>query len=328
MMENFEQKTPNVQREKPDIGTTVEALRNGAADRMPSADIFYGLSDLTQTEIEHLKPVWESLDEGYRAKLLRALAESSENNYELSYRAVGLLGLRDLSPDVRHAAIDLLWEDESLEFMGALMQLAEIDPDDNVRAAAASELGRFILAGELGDLPESETVKAQTTTLRIYNNDALPVQVRRRALEAFSNSSHDALAGAIRQAYKSADRDLQISAIFAMGRSCDSDEWEETVLSELDSEDTEKRFEAARAAGELNLFDAVPGLARLILEDDREIQETAIWSLGEIGGKEALRVLNALLSVAEQNEDEALVELIEDAIGSASLVDGGILGLN
>lgn len=328
MMENFDQTTPKVQREKPDIGTTLEALRNGDADRMPSADIFYGLTDLMPSEIEQLKPVWLSLDETYRARLLRALTESSENNYELSYRAVGMYNLRDLSPDVRQAAIELLWDDESLEFMGALMLLAEIDPDDNVRAAATSELGRFILAGELGDLPESETIKVQTTVLRIYNNSALPVQVRRRALEAISNSSHDAVTGAIRQAYKSIDRELQVSAIFAMGRSCDSDEWEETVLDELNSEDSEKRFEAARAAGELTLFDAVPGLSQLILEDDREIQEAAIWSLGEIGGKEALRVLNALLDVAEKKKDDTLVELIEDAIGSASLVDGGLLGLN
>lgn len=328
MMENFEQTTPKVQREKPDISTTLAALHNGDADRMPSAEIFYGLTDLTPSEIEQLKPVWQSLDETYRARLLRALTESSENNYELSYRAIGMLNLRDLSPDVRQSAIELLWDDESHEFMGALMMLAEIDPDDNVRAAATSELGRFILAGELGDLPESETIKVQTTVLRIYNNSALPVQVRRRALEAISNSSHDEVTGAIRQAYKSIDRELQVSAIFAMGRSCDSDEWEDIVLDELNSEDSEKRFEAARAAGELTLFDAVPSLSQLILEDDREIQETAVWSLGEIGGKEALRVLNALLDVAEKKKDDALVELIEDAIGSASLVDGGILNLN
>lgn len=334
-MENFEQETSSVQREKPNITATIDALhhgsdaaRQGSVGMIPSADVFYGLSDLTKADIEQLKPVWASLDEIYRAGLLRTLVETSESNYELNYRALALLSLRDLSPNVRQVAIELLWEDESLEFMRTLMSLAEIDPHDDVRAVAARELGRFILAGELGDLPESETVKAQSAVLRIYNNDTLPVQVRRRALEAISNSSHDEVTGAIRKAYRSADRDLQVSAIFAMGRSCDSEEWEEIVLSELESEDPEKRFEAARAAGELTLFEAVSSLSQLTLEDDREVQEAAIWSLGEIGGKEALRVLNALLDVAEKKEDDALVELIEDAIGSASLVDGSFLGLN
>lgn len=327
-MENFEQEEPLVQREKPDIQTTIEALKDGDIDKMPSANIYYGLSDLTPAELAQLKPVWEALNAEYRAKLLRALAESSENNYELSYGSIGLFNLKDLSADVRRAALELLWENESLEFMHQLISLAQFDADDGVRATAVNELGRFILAGELGDLPEHETEKAQETALRLYNNAALSVEIRRRALEAISNSSHDGLTEAIRKAYKSLDHDLQVSAIFAMGRSCDNEEWEDTVLNELDSEDAEKRFEAARAAGELTIFDAVPKLSGLIAEDDREIQEAAIWSLGEIGGKEALRVLNALLDVLDKGKDDAFVDLIEDAIGSASLVDGSLLGFN
>jgi hypothetical protein len=57
----------------------------------------------------------------------------------------------------------------------------------------------------------------------------------------------------------------------------------------------------------------------LALGDDREIQLVAIWSLGEIGGKESMRVLEFLLGKAEEDEDDDLEEAVEDAIGNASL---------
>lgn len=313
-------------RTKPDLQTTLRALQGGSATSMPSADVYYGLSDLMAAEIKTMRDVWQTLDAPYRAKLLRALTETSETNYEFNYQAVGELGLQDQAPDVRRAAIELLWEDESLEHMRRLMTLAQRDASDEVRAAAASDLGRFILAGELGDLPETETAQAQEAMLRLYNDVGVPVEVRRRALEAFSNSSHDGVTAAIRKAYRSADHSLQVSAIFAMGRSCDHEEWEDAVISELESDDDEKRYEAARAAGELALLDAVPRLARLLVDDDREIQEAAVWSLGEIGGKEALRVLTAFLEVVEARDDDEMIQFIEDAISTASMADGGILG--
>jgi HEAT repeat protein len=82
------------------------------------------------------------------------------------------------------------------------------------------------------------------------------------------------------------------------------------------------RYEAARAAGELEIEEAVPLLGRLILDDDREILEVVTWSLGEIGGKEAVRILEAMAETAEETDDDVLMEAIEDAIGNASLADG------
>jgi hypothetical protein len=80
------------------------------------------------------------------------------------------------------------------------------------------------------------------------------------------------------------------------------------------------RYEAARASGELEIAEAVPQLGRLSRENDREIQNVAIWSLGEIGGTQAMRLLSVLAEEAEEAEDDDLIEIIEDAIGSASLV--------
>jgi hypothetical protein len=311
---------------KPDLPATLQALREGAEKGIPPASVFYGLSDLTAGQIERVRPVWNDLNVEFRRKVMRRLAETSEMDYELDYRAFGIFGLSDADAEVRSAAIDLLFEDESLELMGKLITLVQNDDATFVRASAMSALGRFILAGELGDLPESEAARAQQVAVRLLTDETVDVDLRRRALEALANSSNDLVPGAIRKAYRSSDHKMKVSSLFAMGRTCD-DQWEDIILTELTSDDAEMRFEAARAAGELELVSAVPRLAQLLTEDDQEIKEVAIWSLGEIGGKEALRVLRAMLDVAEESEDEDLIEAVEDAIGNASLAGGDLFNL-
>jgi HEAT repeat protein len=91
------------------------------------------------------------------------------------------------------------------------------------------------------------------------------------------------------------------------------------VIEELESEDRELRFEAARAAGELSLEEAVPLLTEIAYEDDVEIRDAAIWSLGEIGGREAMRVLNVLAEEAQESDDDDLLGAVEDALAAASL---------
>lgn len=306
-----------VEREQPDLETTLVALRESDEDSF-NATIFYGLSNLTEDDIEHLKPVWQGLSVEYRQKLMRQLVDTAETNFDLDYRALGFYSLMDEEPLVREAAIELLWEDESLELMGRLIDLAQWDEAISVRATAASELGRFILLGELGDLPESETVRAQDVVIALYNDEDEDIEVRRRALEAISNCGHEIVEDAIDEAYHSHDERMQASAVFAMGRTCDS-RWENIVLKEMDNSNPAIRYEAARASGELEIAEAIPQLGRLSHENDREIQDVAIWSLGEIGGTQAIRLLSALAEEAEEAEDDDLIEVIEDAIGSASL---------
>ncbi len=65
-------------------------------------------------------------------------------------------------------------------------------------------------------------------------------------------------------------------------------------------------------------------LSLLALDDDREIKEVAIWSLGEIASKEATRTLELLATEAKRANDDELLEAIEDAIGAASLGSGSL----
>lgn len=303
---------------KPDFATTVAALQLQDSTT-PASVVFYGLSGLTTEETENLRPVWEKLSAALRRKILHEMVELTETNVELNYYAIGHLSLGDTDPHVREAAIEVLWEDESLELLARLNDLALHDDNREVRATAASALGRFILLVEMGDLPENEAGYALETATRIYHNTKEDVAVRRRALEAMGNTSAEIVAKAIKSAYRSTEREMQISAVYAMGRTCDA-RWAKIVLEEIENEDAEMRYEAARASGQLELGDAVPKLARLLLDDDREIQLAAVWALGEIGGKESINLLTMLADTAEEEEDEDLLEAVEEALGSASLL--------
>ncbi len=302
-------------REKPDLAATLAAMQTSDG---PDTTIFYGLSDLTQSEIAEFEKTWSRLNDETRQRIIHELIDVGEANFELSYTAIALSVLDDPDSDVRGAAIELLWENEDESTLHRLLEIAQWDESTEVRAAATTAVGRFILMGELGDFSETEAMRAQDIVISILNSEDEEIDVRRRALEAISNSSHEIVESAIRDAYESHEHKMRVSAVFAMGRSAD-DHWTSTVLRELDSDDPEIRYEAARAAGELMIEDAVPALSRMAFDSDRELQNNAVWSLGEIGGREALRVLNLVAANAQETDDADLIEAVEDALASATL---------
>jgi HEAT repeat protein len=117
---------------------------------------------------------------------------------------------------------------------------------------------------------------------------------------------------------------MQVSAIFAMGRSADKI-WGPQVCAELRSLAPEIRFEAARAAGELELAEAVTDLVELTQDIDPQVGEAAIWSLSQVGGDQARQALVELLEAEDADEDfiqEALDNLdFTDEVQSFLLLD-------
>ena len=198
--------------------------------------------------------------------------------------------------------------------MRRLMALAADDPESNVRTAALKELGRFILLGEYGDIPGAAAMEAQSLLLRLHENRGEPLEARRRALEALSNSSHPDVERLIRAAYVDGNHDLKISAIFAMGRTC-SKIWRDVLLEELDSGDNELVFEAVTACGQIQLDESVRRVGELVTSDDREVQLAAIWALGEIGGNHAFEILTSLEEIVEDEESAAVVDEALDTAG-------------
>jgi hypothetical protein len=302
-----------------------EAIRVLSDPKEPITDrVVQNFSDLGDADRQLLMAEWALIPLDRRRMLLRRIAEMSENDFHMEFSGVIRIALTDLDAEMRQIAVEASWTDESPDMMNRLMPLASIDPSEGVRAAAVSALGRFILQGELGKFSASLARQAQNVAIKLYNNANESIEVRRRALEAVSNSSRAEVTGMVTEAYDSKHPRMRASAVFAMGRTCDA-RWSSAVLEELTSEDAEMRFEATRAAGELELEDSVPLLARLLEDESRQIVEMAVWSLGEIGTEEAQSLLERFAERAERRGDDALLDMIEDALANASLA-GADLG--
>lgn len=302
--------------EKPQLAEVIEALKHDSVSgaQTVSPVIVYGMSDLGSDEISQITPTWLGLPAVYKHQVLRQLNESSEAAFELNFREIALTSLDDGSSLVRAAATDLLWTDESLETMRRIMKMARDDESPEVRARALAGLGRYMLLGEYGDIPYADAREAQSLALQTYRDESQNAEARSRALEALANSNNPEVETCIRGAYAHGNHALKVSALFAMGRTCDK-RWQDVLLSELDSGDNELVYEAIQACGHIQLEESVGPIGEMILSDDREIQLMSIWALGEIGGKQAFEILSNL---AETEADEEVLDMIDEALDAAS----------
>jgi hypothetical protein len=271
------------------------------------------LSNLTREEQQWLDEVWEDIPLDKRRRLVALMSEQADEDVQLDFTAVFRRGLTDEDAEVRRAAIEGLWEDESVTLIRPFLHLLHEDVSPDVRASAASALGRFVLLGELGRLSGERSRQVIEALLAIVSDRSLPIDVRRRAVESLAYSSDDRIRPVIGRAYEDESADMRASAIFAMGRSAD-EYWRGAVRAELFNEDPAHRFEAARAAGELADPRAVERLIVLLKDRDREIRMIAIWALGQIGGAAARRALKQVAQAglsrdARQQARESLAEM-------------------
>jgi HEAT repeat protein len=271
-----------------DFAKTLERLLEANGPFEPV--ILYNLSGLEAEEMERLSGVWFSISAERRQILVKELVEIAESNFEVDFESIFRWGLCDRDADVRAISIEGLWENEDLALMNKLLNLLGQDPAEQVRAAAAVSLGRFVLLSELGKLPSDRCRPVYESLCHLIRSDDETLEVQRRALEAVAYASNDEVIELLQWAYDHPEEKMRVSAIFGMGRSAD-ERWIDTVMGELFSIDPEMRYEAARACGELEARRAVPRLAELIDDPDREVQEAVLWALGQAGGDQARRLL-------------------------------------
>ncbi|MDH7489262.1 MAG: HEAT repeat domain-containing protein [Anaerolineae bacterium] len=267
------------------------------------------LSSMGLDEQRALREAWPHIPLDGRRVLTQNLREMAEADVLVNFTDVFLVALDDPDEQVRLAALMGLWEYEEEDFVPTLIRMMESDPSVAVRAEAAMQLGRFAMAGELGEM-DSETMDVvQRALMAAWNSPDQDLEVRRRALEAVSCVTNDAIPGMIEAAYRDKDERMNVSAVFAMGQTLD-DAWAPYVLKELKSPRPEMRYEAARAAGELRLEDAVPTLLDMLNDPDIDVRVGVIEALGLIGGERALQVLMELA----RNENEAIREAALEAL--------------
>jgi hypothetical protein len=277
----------------------------------------YRLSDLEADDLKQLKPIWLELPLWRRKALIEDVEELGATDYLLDFMAFGELVIDDADPGIRLMAVRTLWEYEQSELIPVFLGLIEKDPDAEVRAAAATGLGRFIYAGEIEEIPASKLKKLEEALLKLVESGEV-AQVRRAALESLGFSSREEVSPLIQKAFDSSDRSWKASALFAMGRSANQ-AWKPAVLSMLVSPIPLLRGEAARAAGELEINEAVPLLLEMLDDPDDNTRSASIWSLSQIGGED---VREALERLYEEAEDEEEIEFLDSALENLTFTEG------
>ncbi len=278
------------------------------------ARYLYRLSALEGEELGLISRVWFGLSSQRRLGVLEDLETLAESNTMLQFDAVNRIALGDEDPGVRVTAVRSLWPSEQVRLVPPLLDLLENDESTEVRSQAAAALGRFVYLGEVGKVPAGTLKKIEERLLSIVDGDA-DLLIRRRALESLGFSSRPEVPELIEQAYEDDSEEWAASALYAMGRSAD-ERWAMLVIDRLNDSNLELSREAARAAGELELSDALPALVDLLQEEDSELRLAAAWALSQIGGAGAEEALEELM---EHTEDEDEIDLIEDALENLTL---------
>ena len=274
-------------------------------------------SDIPGSDLRALMRVWSQVPLVRKRALLEDLENIVEADTIVSYYDFAAALLRDPDAQVRLLSIRLLWEENDTRLIPVLLQMMVSDEDPLVRASAANALGVYVYHGELEEIPEDKLHLVEDKLLEVMKGSDIG-EVRRRALESLGYSSREEIPPLIEDAYKNGSQDWVVSAIFAMGRSADQ-RWKKYVIDNLDHPSDKVRFEAVRAAGELEIKSARQQLLNAAYKDDDiDVRHAAIWSLSQLGGDQAQRLLERMLENADDDEE---IQILEDALDNLSFTN-------
>lgn len=271
----------------------------------------YAFSDLSRQAAETIRQEWLNIPVERRRTVLRELVDFALNDLDWQLGRILRIALNDPDAQVRHTAIEGLWEDPDSDLIGPLIQVLRNDENVDVRAATATALGAYVLAGELDELDAALAMRVEESLLAVLENAEEPVEVQSRALESIAYSGETGVRQLIEDAYYSPEEEMRVSSLVAMGRSADV-HWRGYARAELLNPSAAMRAEAARACGELEAKAALRDVLELLADEEQTVRLAAIFALGRIGGRDARDALSALSESAEPVEAEAANEALEE----------------
>jgi HEAT repeat protein len=252
-----------------------------------------------------------ALDLPSQRQRIRELTEAEEENYSENRAPIYTMLMNHPDPEVRRCVVEALWYYPDEEHLDRVLNTFWFDSDEEVRGRAAMVLGRYMYEGFV--MEEMDQLLAQRVKRALFEaatDEGESVTVRRFALEALSFCTDDSkVLNLIEQGYFSPDQHMQLSALFAMGRS-GLERWHGYLLRSLGESDKEVRIEAVSACGEAQIISAVPELQKMCFDMDRDIRLEAIWALGKIGDERALHTLQR----CTRDPDPEVCEVAHDAI--------------
>ena len=275
------------------------------------------LSDLDLSQFSRFEPVWCTLNNKQRQKLLTNLGKLADDQIEFQFDRINQNAVSDSDAEVRRLAIENLWESQDQKLIPIYLDTVASDPSNDVRDSAIRALGRFILLGQYSKISSDNLSMIEDNLLALVAEDD-NLEIQRSCIEALGFSSRPGVEEIINTAYLSSKEKLRQSALTAMGRSA-NEMWAEIIIKELDSPSPYLRIEAARATGELEIRSAVGNLVELLDDVSDDVRTNAIWSLGQIGGSIAREALETFQTT---NEGKQAIEQVEEALEHIAFLEG------
>jgi HEAT repeat protein len=276
-------------------------------------------SDISFDNLELIKTIWADVDPTRKYNLLKDLESLMEADTLVCCDDFGYFALGDDDPLVKSQAIHLFWETSDAKLISTFIEFLKNYPNDEVKQAAASVLGRFVLLGELDEIPEESANQVQDFLISEYLSTP-NILTKQRILESLGYSSREKVDQFIKLALKKNEKEWQLAALLAISRSVDP-KWGKVVMEKLNDIDPDIQIEAIKSAGELEIASAKDFLIKLLssTEPYEEAHLQAVWALAKIGGSDVIELLEEMI---ESSDDEEEIEILELAIESLDITGG------
>jgi len=212
--------------------------------------------------------------------------------------------------------------DELADALTALIRRP--DEPEQLRATAAIALGPILEQAETDGFEDPHDAmpitrrtfrNIQDWLRKLYFDNSVPKEVRRRILEASVRAPEEWHQNAIRAAHSSGDKEWMLTAVFSM-------RWvrgfDDQILEALKSGDAEIQCEAIQAAGNWGLTAAWSHILAFVrgAATPKPVLLAAIGAVASIRPAEARSVLVDLAD----SDDEEIAEAVDEAIAMAETV--------
>ena len=281
-----------------------------------SSQFLLFFSDISLDDLEKIQSIWPEVDRERKCNLLKDLESLMEANTLASCDDFGYFALQDDDPRIRSQAIPLFWECTNIKLIPIFINLLQNDSDSEVNASAASALGKFVLLGELEEIPEKSANMVQDLLIDEYlKTDDDPI--KQRILESLGYSSNKKVNHFITSALIMNDKKWHLSALLAISRSANNI-WGKVVLEKLSDLDPDIQIEAIKAAGALQIESAKEQIIEIMdsSSPDEELHTQAIWALSKIGGNDIKDLFEKMI---EESDDEEEIDILEMAMDNQHL---------
>jgi hypothetical protein len=206
-----------------------------------------------------------------------------------------------------------------------LTVVCSADEPDQLRARAAISLGPVLEQADTDGFEDPDDVPITERTFRnildsmekLYLDNSIPKEVRRRILEASVRAPETWHQDAIRNAYSSGDKEWMLTAVFSM-------RWvrgfDDQILLALKSVDPEIHYEAVNAAGNWELDAAWSHIVELV-NDAHTPKPLLLAAIGAVSSIRPAEAREILVDLAD-SDDEEIAEAANEAMVEAEAASG------